>query len=318
MNPKLRYAAGTWIRVQMRRLARQFFKKTADPRAAQHGLLRELLALNADSEFGRRHGLEQIHSPADFRSRLPISDYAYFQPYIERMKRGETSALLGSGNRLLMFALTSGTTTGSKFLPITERFFRDYRRGWQIWSIRAFDDHPSLYFHEIAQLTSDHEQFLTSAGHACGNISGLVTAMQQPLVRTMYAVPGAVSKIKSPDAKYYTAMRLSLANRIVGLITTANPSTLIQLAKIGDGYRDEIIRDIADGTLSRRFDVPEHVRQALAGRVRRKRRRRARELEQIIARTGRLYPKGCWTGMSLLAVWIGGSAGAYIGGLRTR
>ena len=316
MRSKLHYFAGTGIRVGMRRLARRFEAQVSDPRSVQRDVLRDLVALNADSDFGRRHAFAEIRNVADLRRRVPISDYAYFQPYIDRVRNGETSALLGRRNRLLMFALTSGTTADSKFLPITERFFDDYRRGWKVWSVRAYDAHPVLYRLNIVQLSSDHDQFRTPGGHPCGNISGLVSAMQRRFIQNLYSVPGIVAKIKTPEAKYYTAMRLALADAWVGLVMTANPSTLIHLAKLGDAHREILIRDIADGTLASHLDVDTPVRQALRRRLA-KNPERARFLEKIVATTGRLYPRDCWPAMTLLAVWTGGSAAAYLRSLQT-
>jgi hypothetical protein len=215
-----------------------------------------------------------------------------------------------------MFTLTSGTTADSKFIPITARFLSDYRRGWTIWGIRAYDDHPALHVQQIVQLTSDHDQFRTEGGTPCGNISGLVSAMQSAVVRTMYTVPGIVAKIADPDAKYYTALRLSLADRHVGMVTTANPSTLLHLARLADSNRDELIRDIADGTLSPRFEIAPEIRRRLRSRLGGSQHRRAKELEAIVRDTGRLYPRDCWPNLSLVAVWTGGSAGAYTPGLR--
>ena len=221
---RLRYWGGSFIRGKMRRQVARFLAQAEHCRATQHRVLRELLALNGGTDFGRQHGLDSVTTVAEFRQRLPITNYEYFRPYIDRLKRGERSALLGDKNRLLMFTLTSGTTAESKFIPITARFMRDYRRGWTIWGIRAYDDHPALHIQQILQLTSDHDQFRTDGGTPCGNISGLATAMQSPLVKTMYTVPDIVSKISDPDAKYYTALRLSVANRAVGMVTTSMPA----------------------------------------------------------------------------------------------
>lgn len=300
----------------MRREAARFQKHIRDPQATQTRVLRELVALNAESDFGRRHGFAGIRSSADFRRQLPIADYDYFRPYIERVKAGESAAFLGARNPLLMFTLTSGTTSESKFIPITRRFLEDYRRGWKVWGIRAYDDHPALHTLDILQLSSDHDQFRTAGGHPCGNISGLVSSMQSPLVKTMYTVPDIVSKIKTPEAKYYTALRLSLANPRVGIVMTANPSTVINLAKLGDARKEELIRDVADGTLSTNVDVTPEIRQILNRRLKGPNRGRARALEQIVDRTGHLYPAEYWPELSLLAVWTGGSAGAYTAGLR--
>ncbi len=314
MLDTLRYWGGVPIRLRMRKQVAHFLKTTQNARGSQHNVLKRLIALNRDSDFGIKHDFAGIQNVADFRRRLPIADYEYFRPYVERLKLGDASALLGPENRLLMFTLTSGTTSGAKYIPITSQFMDDYRLGWRLWGICAYDDHRSLYKRRIVQLASDFDQFRTPGGTACGNISGLASEMLNPLIQTMYTVPKPVMKITDPDAKYYTTLRASIIDAKVGMVTTANPSTLIHLAKLADQYKEELIRDIANGTLSSNFEVDDEIRRKLKFRLRANP-RRARQLEAIVNQTGHLYPKDYWPGLDLLSVWTGGSVGAYLSAL---
>ena len=306
----VRARVGAVPRAFARRESRRFLHAAKNCRAAQTRTLLDLIALNGGSRFSRDHRLDGVRTLNQFRRRLAVSDYEYFRPYIEEVKAGRTDSLLGPKNRLLMFSLTSGTTAQSKYIPITQRFLDDYRSGWQIWGIQALDAHPGINCRHILQLSSDYDLFRTPGGTPCGNISGLVAACQKQIVRTMYTVPGIVSKIRDSDAKLYTAMRLAIADPHIGMVMTANPSTLIQLAKLADSRKEDLIRDIADGTLSSAENVPGEVREALGRRISR-RPDRARELEAIVDRTGNLFPKDFWPDTQLLAIWTGGSAGAY-------
>jgi len=312
---RLRAFVGAIPRASVRREARRLLATTHDCRGTQQQVLKRLLALNAQSRFSRERRLASVRNVAEFRRRLPITDYEYFRPYIERLKQGDHQALLGPQNRLLMFSLSSGTTSASKYIPITEQFLSDYRRGWQAWGIHTLDAHPGINSRKILQFSSDYDCFRTKGGTPCGNISGLATAMQKPIVRTMYTVPGIVSKIEDPDAKNYTALRLALADEHVAMVVTANPSTLIQLAKLADCKKEQLIRDIAEGTLAGGTQVGRTVRRALRFRLRRNR-ARARQLEQLVERTGSLLPQDYWPGLEVVAVWTGGSAGAYLQRLR--
>jgi len=314
MLDTVRYWGGAPIRLRMRRQVARFLEKTQDARRTQADVLRRLMALNADSDFGREHHFSRIRTVEDFRRQLSISDYNLYRPYVERLKAGETSALLGPENKLLMFALTSGTTSGAKYIPITSQFMDDYRLGWRIWGVKAYDDHRCLYTRRIVQLSSDYDQFRTPGGTPCGNISGLACEMLNPLIRTLYTVPKAVMKISDPESKYYTMLRASIADSKIGLVTTANPSTLLHLAKLADKHSEDLIRDIADGTLSSKVTVDQAVRQKLKWRFRANP-RRARELEKVIEQTGHFYPKDYWPGLNLLSVWTGGSMGPYLAGL---
>jgi hypothetical protein len=178
------------------------------------------------------------------------------------------------------------------------------------------DGHRSLHMSDIVQLASNHDQFRTPSGTPCGNISGLVGAMQSRVVQTMYAVPNPVGRISDSSAKGYTALRCAYANGHVGMVMTANPSTLIQLSKAAHQHQNELIRDIADGTLSTNFDVDAEVRKQLKSRISRPDKQRARELELIAARTGSIMPRDVWPKLELVAVWTGGSVGGYLDPMR--
>ena len=316
LKDRLRDFSGYFFRARVRREAERFLLATQNCQQTQQEVLRRLLALNAASRFSQEHGLTSTLTPQEFRARLPICDYEYFRPYIERLKVGDSPALLGPENRLLMFTLSSGTTSDSKFIPVTTQFLSDYRRGWQIWGVQAYDARPGLNHKNMLQVTSDYSRFQTEAGIPCGNISGLAVAMQRAVVRFLYTIPFVVSKIENPLAKYYMILRLGLADDNIGLITTANPSTVIQLATLADAEKESLIRDIADGTLSERFPVHSEVRQALARKLNRRRRRRARQLEAVVEKWGTLRLDQVWPRLEQLAVWMGGSCGAYLPAVR--
>ncbi|NUQ61167.1 MAG: GH3 auxin-responsive promoter family protein, partial [Pirellulales bacterium] len=88
--------------------------------------------------------------------------------------------------------------------------------------------------------------------------------------------------------------------------------TLVELARLADHRRESLIRDLFDGTLSEQVPVPGKVRDALRRTIAQRHPARARELERIAARTGTLFPRDFWPEMSVLAVWTGGSVGAYL------
>jgi hypothetical protein len=291
-----------------RRLA-QFEAATHRPRELQEALLRDILAHQAKTSFGRDHRFDAIRTPADFQRQLPVAEYDYFEPYIARVRRGETAALVAD-SKVFMFALTSGTTATRKFIPVTASYLADYKRGWNLWGLRAYTDHPEVSLQPIVQMSGDWNEFKTEAGIPCGAVTGLTATMQKRIVRWVYCVPPAVGRIKDVSAKYYTCLRLSLPSA-VGMMIAANPSTMINLARFGDQEKKALIRDVADGTLDSRFDIPADIRSGLKRRLRRNP-ERARELEKIVARTGTLYPKDYWPRKCLLGNWTGGSMGAYL------
>lgn len=306
----LRKVVGKLVAFPVRRKLNAFEYATHHPSEVQDALLHGILENQAGTDFGRKHHFADIRSLADFRRQLPVLNYEYLEPYITRVGRGDFNALL-SESKVHMFAMTSGTTASRKYIPVTPRYLADYRRGWNIWGLKVFRDHRETIFRPIVQLSSDWQEFTTEAGIPCGSVTGLTASMQFRLIRWLYCVPGCVAKVKDPAAKNYLVLRLSMPRR-VGMIVAANPSTLVNLARAGDLERESLIRDINDGTLSDRFDIPAEVRTALAYRLRKRYPERARQLEEIVERTGTLYPRDYWPKDCVIGNWTGGSVGYYL------
>ena len=95
--------------VPLRRKLQRFLASCDDPRAVQADLLKRILARQAATAFGRDHGFAGIRTLDDYRRQVPVAPYERLAPYIERVKAGETDALIAD-DRVLLFALTSGTT----------------------------------------------------------------------------------------------------------------------------------------------------------------------------------------------------------------
>jgi len=304
----VKYAYLLWRSRELNRLA----ASARSSRRVQGEVLQAKLRRNAPSAFGRDHGFGEIRTVNDFRRRVPVTDYAYYRAYIERLKQGEIGAMFGPQTKVLMLALTSGTTDKCKFVPITGEFFDEYRHGWNLWGLGVYRDHLDLLRKKTLKLGSNWRQFHTEGGIPCGAISGLVAETAPWVARDRFVLPSSVYGIDDPFLKHYTALRLSLANPQVGMVGTANPSTLIEFARLADARRESLIRDICDGSLEREADLPAVVREALQPHIRRRNHARARELEQIVARTGTLYPRDIWPQLSVVAVWTGGSVSVYL------
>ncbi len=92
------------------------FKKNAEKN--QEELLISLVNTAQKTLFGREHDFENIHSVKEFQDRVPVADYEDLKPYIERVKKGQSNILWTETPEY--FAKTSGTTSGSKYIPISK------------------------------------------------------------------------------------------------------------------------------------------------------------------------------------------------------
>ncbi len=294
------------------RVYHRFLRCADEAVSVQDQVLATRIARHVDSDFGREHGFEAIDGYDEFVRRVPVRDYEGLRPWIDRVVEGDLRALLGPRQKVMMFALTSGTTAEPKHIPVTETFLSEYRAGWNAWGLKALLDHPEAILRGILQVASPMDDYYTPAGTACGAITGLTAKTQKRLVRKYYVVPPRVAGITDATARYYTAMRFAVVRDVAWLIA-ANPSTLIRLAETADACAHTLIRDIHDGTLTPPRDVSPEILAALRRRIRPDR-RRARELEACLSRTGKLRPVDYWN-VTFCACWTGGSMGLYLADL---
>lgn len=84
----------------------------------QDETLQMLIAKAAGTAFGKDHAFEKIESYDDFKKQVPVADYEGIKTYVERVVNGESNVLWP--DRPLYLCKTSGTTSGTKFIPITK------------------------------------------------------------------------------------------------------------------------------------------------------------------------------------------------------
>lgn len=96
---------------------RQTAKWLAAPGRVQSQTLETIVRQARHTAFGADHGFAGVQSHDDFKKQVPIRDYEELKPYIERILKGEADVLWKGKPAYL--AKTSGTTSGTKYIPIS-------------------------------------------------------------------------------------------------------------------------------------------------------------------------------------------------------
>jgi len=86
--------------------------------ADQENILKSLIKTGRITEFGKDHRFDQLGSYREFSQAVPVRDYEQFRPYVDLVKEGRHNVLWKG--RPIYFAKTSGTTSGTKYIPITK------------------------------------------------------------------------------------------------------------------------------------------------------------------------------------------------------
>lgn len=290
----------------------RFDGATRDPEAAQAAGLRALLRRNADTVFGREHGFGGIANPAEYARRVPIRDYEGFRPYVYRIVAREVRVL--TAEPPVMFTTTSGTTGEPKLIPVTASWAAELGALTRLWLVHLLRDHPRCLDGRTLSIVSPAVEGVTATGIPCGAMSGVLYQRIPWLVRRHHAVPYAVFLVRDCETRYFLTMRFALAHS-VSVVGAPNPSSLIRLVETAAARSEGIVRAVHDGTLGLAVprDESGSVRAGLhelaAGL--RPDPGRARALAGILRRDSALSPKTCWPELTLLACWLGGTAGIH-------
>ena len=288
---------------------REFRRQCATPTDTQQKLLIQLLSKNSDTEYGRLHGFADISGIRDFQRRVPIVGYEDLQPYVEKAMSGEGGQL--TRRQPVFYAVTSGTTGASKYIPVTPESRTVKSKLTRVWLSAVFRDHPGIFGGRILQIASPEVEGKTASGVPFGAESGHAYRNMPSTMKRMYSVPYETYEIKDYEAKYYLLLRLAAGDSI-SAIASVNPSSVLLLAKRLAGHTEHILRDIRDGTLRTDLDFDPSIRRKLE-RGLRPDPTRASKLEQAARKTGgKLLPKGAWPDMEIIACWKGGTVGQYL------
>jgi hypothetical protein len=99
-------------------IASETRKWANEPFRHQERILKTLIHEGKSTAFGRDHNFDAINDYNDFRSCVPVRDYEDLKPYVNQVLEGKPDVLwIGKPEYL---AKTSGTTSGTKYIPITK------------------------------------------------------------------------------------------------------------------------------------------------------------------------------------------------------
>ncbi|MBU2995989.1 GH3 auxin-responsive promoter family protein [Cellulophaga baltica] len=101
-----------------KRIAKKTKKWVENPIATQDKVFLSLIEKAKNTEFGIDHNFNTIKTHSDFAKNVPVRDYEDLKNYVEKVVAGEPNILWP--NKPVYFAKTSGTTSGAKYIPITD------------------------------------------------------------------------------------------------------------------------------------------------------------------------------------------------------
>ena len=139
-------------------------KWSLNPILTQQKVFKKLITSASKTKFGLDHNFNKIKNHKDYVKNIPIRDYEGFKSYIELIKNGEKNILWKGAP--IYFAITSGTTSGTKYIPITKESLPEH--------LNASKNAIFLYINETGNTSFLSGKFIFLQGSPILGLEGVI------------------------------------------------------------------------------------------------------------------------------------------------
>lgn len=280
------------------------------PRAAQSQILRDTIAFNADTAFGREHRFSAIDSIDDYRRHVPFRRYDDISPWIDRIAAGQASVL--TRETVTRLVPTSGSSGVRKLIPFCKSLQSEFNRALSPWLVDLYASNPDLangraYWSITPAVTPTQaaatEDRTRRVPVGFDDDTEYLAGWMRQLVMSTLVMPTEIRRVRSMDAFRYITTLMLLRARDLRLISIWHPSYWPLLFQGIETDWQSLLRDIAEGRDASRHTpldeaLPE-LRATLDPQP-----ERAHALE-ILGTQGRRY---FWPNLQLISCWADGFA----------
>lgn len=266
LGDRLRISAFHWASELA--LAR-FLRRTRAASRTNTETLRNILARNRQTEFGRAHDFARMlrdgaDPAANFRRRMPLSTYETYAPYIDRIANGEPNIL--TADPVTLLAGTSGTTDRPKRIPRTRRAQAHHlmlvvlaqqavvNRG--IPGARVA--HRGINLMSLYAPAPEHQ---TTVRLMSGPNAGM--ARMRQLIPLLWTSPESVFQIEHQPSALYLHALFGLCSRNSLYVETPFAPQVVAWFDLMERQRDRLIGDIGAGSLSDHLQLTAPERASL-------------------------------------------------------
>ncbi len=296
---------GAW-RLAARANDRRFARALHHPEPTQLRVLRDLIATNRTSEFGRRHRFDRIDSLAGWRSRVPLITGDQLAEMTPKLLTGTAGLTTEPIRRLVP---TSGSAGAVKLVPWTAGLARAFGAAIDPWMADLMRRHAEVtrgpsYWSVSPAVVPTFPEARIPVGF--DDDTAYLGRWLEPLVGCVLLAPNALRHAVDPDAFRYATLLLLLAARELRLISVWHPSFFSLLWQARRAWWDDLLQDLERGTLR----VANALGPAAGAAVRQRLRadpRRALELSRLGPNAG---TEQIWPKLTVVSAWADGPASA--------
>jgi hypothetical protein len=182
-----------------------YISSEPNPVKAQRAVLKQLLRKAKLTAFGRKYKFGEILDHADqiaaFQANVPFHDYdKIYSDWWKYLLDGHQNVTWPGGQKY--FALSSGTTSNKKFIPVTDDMITSIRKSGvqQVMSLKNFEL-PSDFFEKQIMMLGSSTNLIKAEDHEEGEISGISAANIPAWFKGFYKPGFEIASIENWDER---------------------------------------------------------------------------------------------------------------------
>ncbi len=234
------------LRTLFKGASNDFRISTGHIEESQKNRLNKIISSNKDCYIGKKFGFNSIKNVKDFQNAVPITEYHFYEPLID-LYNSKNDRILSS-EEILLFEMTSGSTSKKKLIPYTVGLKKDFLRGLGAWIYDLYE-HNSEITHGKSywsitpptQMMEIHKSGINIGFESDEDYFGDKAKKE---ISAILSVPSQINKITDFEKfRYISQLFLSLSPEL-SFISIWNPTFLEVLFKNYRQNLPSIIKDI--------------------------------------------------------------------------
>lgn len=289
---------------------KKFNRATQNCRKVNEEVLYKIMMANGKSEIGVKFNFQHIKSIEDFKKQVPLTEYSYYEDYINRMANGEKNIL--TSEDVEYFGHTSGTTGKQKLIPSTKSSRRNASKYMALLTNKfSYDNFKENWNYGKGLMIADIVMTTYTKGGVpiCSATSGGMNGIKH-ILPYLYTSPLEVMKIKDKEAALYLHLLFGLKEVKLLYISGVFISNVLDLFRVLESRHEDLVMDIRRGRINNNLNIDENTRREL-NKLLSPNASRADQLENEFKKGFKGISSRVWTSLSYIATVAGANFSIY-------
>ena len=292
-----------------------------DPLKKQKDVLKKIVRRNKHCELGKKLNLKDVHSIEDYQRIVPLSTYADYEPYVDRMLNNGEKRLMFNGFNF-RYASSSGSVGKPKMLP------KGANDLWKMQCIGFSVSVATAYHHmkdrgirmsnQVGPLALNLSGHKLKDGKQCNGAGQIPLRFLRTLMPFFCTSPMSLLYPNLEDKldTSYLHLRFCLENKKVSYLGSIVVTLLTTMFDYLEENWEMMCDDIEKGIINPNIDIPDNLRAKYAKKFK-PNPERANELRAIFKEgfDEPVAPK-IWPGLQWAYGMMGSNLSVYVEKLR--